>query len=637
MSDLIPTKDINTVEKSKFNSSDNVFVEQNGSFRRVPASEIIDASGYYTPIVTQPTANSMQVSFVPSTENMPTVDPATITLPGSGQNGKDYSFDPTVYGLPVLYLTGDTTGMSKDVKKTMNYSCQDAAGNAHSGTCTQKWQGSSSIAYEKKNYTIAFDTAFEAFSGWGAQKKYCFKANFIDATHARNIVTAKLWGQMAKTRPNLPAEWAALPNAGAVDGFPCIIMLNGEFHGLYTWNIPKDGWMFGLAEDSAKTQAILCANKEADPVMFKAEAAVDGSDFEIEFISDEANTAWVKTSLNRLIKACMDTNGADLDATIAQYLDWDSAIDHYILTVLLGGSDILDKNFLLVTLDGTKWYFSAYDLDTTYGLKWNGSGLRAYDYALSFDLCAEYHKVYELIKRFKTNALKARYSKLRSEIWKASNVDATFENFAWAIPSPVMVEDVKKHPTILGSSVNTIDQICRWVHKRLEIVDEWAANLPAQETPAEPDDTPRGNLVPTSIDSDGNVFNGVGYQDDHRLNSSGAVVSDSGKTVTGYMPFVQNCTIRSKGAKNGTAAGGGQYIALYTEEFEVIGSNSMNGFPEASYTYVTQDGVDLFTLDCSAVTDATLKESFARAAYFRISHANCDGADLIVTVNEEIS
>ena len=91
------------------------------------------------------------------------------------------AFDPTVYGLPVLYLTGDTTGMSKDNAVSLEYVYGE-----RSGTATVKWQGSSSLSYPKKNYTINFDNAFEAAEGWGIQKKYCLKANYIDHSHASN-------------------------------------------------------------------------------------------------------------------------------------------------------------------------------------------------------------------------------------------------------------------------------------------------------------------------------------------------------------------------------------------------------------------------------------------------------------------
>lgn len=48
--------------------------------------------GWYTPAITQPDANTMRVSFTPSKEGMPAVDPADIAIPtggGSGTSGED--------------------------------------------------------------------------------------------------------------------------------------------------------------------------------------------------------------------------------------------------------------------------------------------------------------------------------------------------------------------------------------------------------------------------------------------------------------------------------------------------------------------------------------------------------------------
>ena len=46
--------------------------------------------GYYTPVVTQPTDDTMEVAFTPSKAGMPAVQPATVKLPvgsGSGSSG----------------------------------------------------------------------------------------------------------------------------------------------------------------------------------------------------------------------------------------------------------------------------------------------------------------------------------------------------------------------------------------------------------------------------------------------------------------------------------------------------------------------------------------------------------------------
>lgn len=571
----------------------------------------------------------------------------------AGADGKDYTFDPTAYGLPVLYLTGDTSpiAVSKDNKVTLNY-----AYGERSGSCTLKGQGATSYKTAqalvnagkkgKFNYTIKFDVAFEAKEGWGAQQKYCLKANFIDPTHSRNICSCKLWGMSVKSRSVVPTEMADLPNGGAIDGFPCVIMLNGEFHGLYTWNIPKDGWMFGLVEDTTKTQAIVGADDHTTATQMK-EASMTG--FEVEFVSDEDNAAWVETSLTRMISAVMNSDGSDLDTTVAQYLDLDSCIDHFIHTVVDKATDCVDKNYLLVTFDGVKWYMSAYDRDSIHGLNWDASGTTRPVSNCSFVECAETVRIYELIKRFKTNALKARYKELRGNILSESRIMQVFENFAWAIPSPVMLEDVKLYPTILGSGVNTIDQIGRFVRQRLETSDAWIDALPAQETPVEPE-TPveMVNQVPISTDTDGSIYNGVGYKDDARLSSSGGVSSSAqtGSVVTGFIPYTPYLPIEIKNAEWLTASdnhGGHYYLNFYGSDKSFLdnGGVSADGYAGGTYaadfniTYDETTGVTKFEwVDPSRTTGFTYRIKDAK--YFRIN-AYGKGSDLIVTVNQEIT
>lgn len=568
-------------------------------------------------------------------------------------------FDPTVYDLPVLHLTGDISpiAVSKDNKVTLSYVYGE-----RSGTCTLKGQGATSYKKAqalgergKYNYTINFDNAFEAKSGWGAQKKYCLKANFIDHSHSRNIVSCKLWGMSVKARSKVPTELANLPNGGAIDGFPIVIMLNGEFHGLYTFNIPKDGWMFGLVEDSTKRQALVGANDHELATQFKGELAGDESDFELEFVSDENNAAWVTESLNRLINACINSWGGDLDDVVGQYIDWDSAIDYYIHTVLDKASDAVDKNFLLVTFDGVKWYFTNYDRDTICGLAWDGSALDRPVSNVSFAECAATSRMWELIYRFKTNALKARAKQLRSNILSESRINQVYENFAWAIPSPVLQEDVKRWTAVPGSSVNNIDQITRWMRQRLEVFDAWVDALPAQETPVEPEKPVElKNWVEYAEDTAaGSLYNGTGYKDNARLSSSGGVsgTAQTGSVVTGFIPFKNTDVIRIKGAEwldATTNHQGHYYLNLYDVERNLVaqGSNtkagSMASADYASYStqisvvYDEASGVTTFQIIDPTGENGSFRLAAKSAAYFRINVYG-KGADLIVTVNQEIT
>ena len=374
-------------------------------------------------------------------------------------SGGAAKLDVTKYNLPILFLTGSTTGMTKDNAVTLAYKYDGREGN-----CTVKWQGASSIGYPKKNYTIKFDNAFEAKAGWGAQKKYVLKANFMDHTHSRNICSCKQWGRIVKSRANVPTELSALPNGGAIDGFPVIVMLNGEFHGLYTFNIPKDGWMYG------NPKAILCADAHVDATKFKALATLNG-DFELEYVEDEENADWVLPSLNRAIQAVMDSDGSDLNSSVGQYIDIPSAIDYYIHVVCEGSLDGTDHNYLLVTFDGVKWYFGDYDRDRTYGISADDSYFFSPFGTVTFESVANTHRLFGLLKTHDTAALKERAITLRNTVMSEAGVYDVFVNFMQAIPTQILDEDVRLYPTIPSTNVHNLAQILNWYRMRCIAVD----------------------------------------------------------------------------------------------------------------------------------------------------------------------
>ena len=298
------------------------------------------------------------------------------------------------------------------------------------------------------------------------------KANYVDFSHSRNVVTAKLWGQIVASRNPANDALAACPNYGAVDGFPIIIAINDEFAGVYTFNIPKDGWMLNMG--SGANEAILCADLNSAANNFKAAAVVGGNhtDFELEYVSDEDNTAWVQTSLNNLINACIASDGTDLDTTIAAMLDWDSAIDYTILCALIDHRDGVGKNYLLHTWDGMKWTVDAYDMDSIFGNRWDGTQFYAAQTGgVTFGYLKVRHRVAELIMTYKLDALKARYKELRAGVLSEDNVATMFINFAGQIPSAALHEDNLIWPTVPSTNVNNVHQVIDWYRRRVQAID----------------------------------------------------------------------------------------------------------------------------------------------------------------------
>lgn len=384
------------------------------------------------------------------------------------------------YAIPTLYFDGNIIGMSKDNAVTLNYKYGD-----RTGTCTLKWQGSSSIVYPKKNYTVKFDNAFEAVDGWGEEKKYCLKADWIDFSHCRNVVSAKLWGDVVRTRETseLVTKLSALPNCGAIDGFPCFVVINGEWMGVYNFNIPKDGYMFGMGDGTK--EAILCADKPNGSGTTWFALATIGEDYELEYVTDEDNADWVQTSLNTLITACMNSDGTDIDTTIAQYLDINSAIDYYIYCACSFNGDGIGKNHLLATYDGVKWFFSAYDLDSTWGMDIYGNRFSPADTKLtanmvnSFKLMATKHRIFYLIYNYARERLIARYKELRDSALSVSAVTTRFYNYALQFPANAKKADAEKWTEIPSTDVNNVAQIVGWYIERARLLDEEIAEMEA--------------------------------------------------------------------------------------------------------------------------------------------------------------
>ena len=409
---------------------------------------------------------------------------------GKGSGG-GVAFDFRKCGLPVLYLIGNASAMTKEKNEvTLEYKLTTRkapfynGGVIASGTCKCKWQGSSSVRneYAKHNFTIKFDTAFEATAAvskrsgdpadnqesefgskrerkWGEQKKYCLKANWIDPSGVRNVVNAKLWGDIVRSRATSKAASAApdqltnAPNCGAIDGFPCIIAINGEFEGLYTFNIPKEGWLFGMGESlteyvvSGEENGLAACGFYA-PATF-IEDANGKVDYSVEYTHDDASEDDVIASFNNAINAVKNApNSAEWESAVADYFDIDSAIDYYIFICCISAHDNLRRNTLYATYDGVKWFMSAYDLDTTYG--YNPYGTCLFPVKTERTQFAEAatgstrHCLFELIYKYSKDKLKARYKELRSTVLSDENVWYMLANFANRIPRAIYNLDADK-------------------------------------------------------------------------------------------------------------------------------------------------------------------------------------------------
>lgn len=117
---------------------------------------------------------------------------------------------PEKFSLPVLYLNGNLSTVTKDTIAKAAFSYKDGEVEK-AGYLTIKWQGASSLNYPKKNWNLKLfsDADFtkkmkmRMKADWANNNSYMLKADWIDATHARNLVNADLWKQLTLNRPVL--------------------------------------------------------------------------------------------------------------------------------------------------------------------------------------------------------------------------------------------------------------------------------------------------------------------------------------------------------------------------------------------------------------------------------------------------
>ncbi len=390
-------------------------------------------------------------------------------------------------GMPVVELNGNLSSVPKEGFVELPFIYDDGELQFEC-TVQIRIQGASSAGYAKKNYSIKLINSdgskhkVELSDGWGKEFKYCMKANWVDYSQARNVVSAQLFGDVIRAR-QVQDELSNLVNGGAIDGFPIVVYNNGDFLGLYTMNIPKDKWMFDMKDSDEKNQAIVMGDQWGKSVAMKEPITnitknwTYSNFWELEFASNEESTIdnstdWVAHSLNNLINFVINNDGQDFIDGISQYADVDKCIDSMIYTFFICADDNVSKNVLWVTYDGTHWFSSMYDMDGTWGLKWNGQIAFNENHLLINNLNIENYNLMwqKLYKNFYTRIVE-RYLEMRQGPLSYENIEKRFTEFDAKIPDMVFDAEQERWPGVPSHDTNNIEQILDFARKRIAKMD----------------------------------------------------------------------------------------------------------------------------------------------------------------------
>lgn len=572
---------------------------------------------------------------------------------GTGNGSSQTVVEPAEDDIPKVFFgaalpqTKDDTIMSfRYISKTKDIR----------GYCKTKAQGNSSMSFPKKNQTVKLyaDSACTEklkvdFKGWGKQNKFCFKANWVDLTHARNVVTARLWGDVVQSRSDyseIPVELRESPNHGAIDGFPVKVYAGGVYQGRYTLNIPKDAWMANM-DDELDEHCILCGENYTSGC-FRAAANIDGADWSDEI--HDTVPASIKTRWNEIIGFVMNATDADFKAGLSNYFDITSLLDYYLFGVAACNLDGFGKNQLYMTYDGLKWYATVYDLDGTWGMFWNGATFLAADYSrVQFQDYKDSigNLLYIRLEKLFLDGIKERWAELRQSVLTADHLINRFERMTDIASKELVAEDYATttgggaFTEIPSQDTNNIQQIRQFIVDRLAYCDEFISSLDFTS----PDEIVTGNLVDlTSEDT---------HIDSHYL-MSGALTEQPDPTynekmiVTNFIPAVMYDIVRFKGLdREAPTSGTNPRIEFYdSDKVYLFGMNlteqnlgaSQNNLPTSCVT--DENGVTAYEVMMRGDKNAQFvyNDFCYKCAYIRFSaHYLTTPEDVVVTINDGIT
>lgn len=400
--------------------------------------------------------------------------------------------EPQLMDMPRIYFSEGTLPTTKTAT-TLRFDYYSKTEEYH-GWAEIKCQGNSSMGYNKKNFTIKLYKDKEKtqklkidFKGWGKQSKFVLKANWIDITHARNIVSARIWADIVKARSDyntLPELLKTSPNQGAIDGFPITVYGNGYYQGRYTLNIPKDKWMSNM-DDTLDTHCILCG-ENYDSGCFRALPSINGTDWTDELHDTVPVT--IKTSWTNVIKFVMNSSDTEFKANLQNYFNVESLIDYLLYGIMSTGLDAFGKNQIYFTYNGLNWIASMYDMDSTWGLHWNGSQILSNTY--SREQFEDYKNtsnkgnlLYVRLQKLFINEIKTRYVELRQRIFTYPYLVNKFEEFCQICPNDIVKEDYAEttangaYTGIPSITTNNIQQLRSNIKARLDYVDGYIDSL----------------------------------------------------------------------------------------------------------------------------------------------------------------
>ena len=412
---------------------------------------------------------------------------------------KLFNFNYDNKTLPVIRMYGDTSKMTLETPVTMRIKYtspnEDKYGQSFDlPYCSVNWQGTSSLQYVLKNFTARLKDEnmavyeYSPYVNGIKEDVYCFKADYMESTHSRNVGIAKFVNSCLYDTKN-PMQLKDPNIRNSVNGFPCLMYINDELQGVYNFNLDRYSTKsFGYTDEDKCLVYEVSANSDTTAGAFykwteesgKDKLSYYKSDFECLYPPTRAAGNDNMSELIRLIEWVNDSSDEDFKDNFNRYFNKEYVLRYYLFVLVFGAVDSLGKNMKLATWDGLTWYPQVYDADTTIGL--DNTGFLKFDMDIEmgdenvFNTTGSvlWRRIVELFQE----ELKHEYSLMRQDRFTVDNImKYMYDEQISQIPATFYNRDMQTKYLNFGSAYlyalhgSGEKHIKKWIRERIMYVD----------------------------------------------------------------------------------------------------------------------------------------------------------------------
>lgn len=400
--------------------------------------------------------------------------------------------------LPTVKMYGDTTNMTLETPVTMRVKYtspnEDKYGQSFDlPYCQVNWQGTSSLQYVLKNFTVRLkdenmaDYYYTPYPNGVPETTFCFKCDYMESTHSRNTGLAKFVNECLYDEKN-PAQLVTANVRNSVDGFPVLMYINDELQGVYNFNLDRYSTQsYGYTKDTTLVYEV-SANSDTTAGAFykwsedsgKSKLDYYKSDFECLYPPTRAAGNDDMAELINLVEWVNDSSDEEFKDNITNHFNLQYLLRYFLYVYVAGAVDSLGKNMKLTTWDGLIWYPQVYDADTTIGLDNTGF--------LKFDMDIEMgdenvfnttgSKLWKRVQLLFDAELKEQYALMRQKQFTVENLmKYILEEQILKIPATFYNKDMQTKYLNYGSSYlyalhgSGEHHIRKWLRERLIYCD----------------------------------------------------------------------------------------------------------------------------------------------------------------------